>query len=340
MSSGAVGRGRDRLRVLELYCGLGGCAAGLEPAVAAGAAEVVAAVDVNRLALDAYRHNFPHPAVAATVESLDAARLRRWDADLWWLSPPCQPFTRRGLRRDDDDPRAATFLAVIDRVAEVRPRYLALENVPGFRGSRVHGRLLRTLERAGYGAVREGILCPTELGVPNRRRRFYLVAARGELRDGGIPGGDADSPAPETPPATPLADHLDREPSPELAVDPELARRYRGALHVVRADDPAAVTTCFTSAYGRSPVRSGSYLDTGDGLRRFAPAEILRLLGFPRRYALPAGLRLENGWRLAGNSLSVAAVRAVLAAVPELAPSLTPPRGRGRSSDRPPGSAG
>lgn len=346
MSSGAVDRGRDRLRVLELYCGLGGCAAGLEPAVTAGVAEVVAAVDVNRLALDAYRHNFPHPVVAATVESLDADRLRRWDADLWWLSPPCQPFTRRGLRRDDGDPRAATFLAAIDRVAEVRPRYLALENVPGFRGSRVHGRLLEVLEGAGYRTVRERLLCPTELGVPNRRRRYYLVAARGELRIGRV--GAAVAPAP-------LADHLDREPAPELAVDPELARRYRGALHVVRADDPGAVTTCFTSAYGRSPVRSGSYLDTGGGLRRFSPAEILRLLRFPRRYALPPELRLENGWRLAGNSLSVAAVRAVLSAVPELAPTLDPatpgsdaagepevrpPRGCGRSSGRPPGSAG
>ena len=80
----------------------------------------------------------------------------------------------------------------------------------------------------------------------------------------------------------------------------------------------ASVTACFTSAYGRSPVRSGSYLATAAGIRRFSPAEILRLLGFPADYELPPEMTLRNAWRLVGNSLSVPAVRTVLAAIPEL----------------------
>ena len=51
-----------RLRVLELYCGIGGCAAAL-----GDGAEIVAAVDVNRVALGVYRHNFSHPTVASLV---------------------------------------------------------------------------------------------------------------------------------------------------------------------------------------------------------------------------------------------------------------------------------
>ena len=35
------------------------------------------------------------------------------------------------------------------------------------------------------------------------------------------------------------------------------------------------MTHCFTSAYGRSPVRSGSYVSVEGGLRRFSPAEII-----------------------------------------------------------------
>ena len=298
---------RDRPRVLELYCGIGGCAAALD-----GCAVPVAAVDINRVALGVYAHNFPHPVVPALVESLAVVQLRRWNADLWWMSPPCQPFTRRGLRRDIDDPRAETFLAALERLAEVRPPYVAFENVPAFRASRGHGRLLATLGGAGYRSIRECLLCPTSLGVPNLRRRYYLVAARGRL----LPLLE-----PRCSGTEPLGRYLDAAPSPALDVEPELAGRYRGALHVVRPDDPGAVTHCFTSAYGRSPVRSGSYLTSGPGIRRFSPTEILRLLGFPSTYRLPPELPLGNAWRLVANSLSTIAVRAVLSTIPEIAES-------------------
>ncbi len=334
----------SRFRLLELYCGIGGCAAALGDT---SAARVVAAVDVNRVALSVYRHNFPHPARASLVESVPADQLRQWDADLWWMSPPCQPFTRRGLRRDLDDPRAETLLAVLDRVTEVRPTYLGFENVPGFQGSGGHRRLLATLERAGYRSIVERLLCPTDFGIPNRRRRYYLVASRGSLltppprpRPAGVklaphePGPAAQVHGPTHPysnagPRDPslrlgssaglLDRYLDPEPDPTLEVAPELLEPFRGVHDVLRADEPAAVTSCFTSAYGRSIVRSGSYLATRRGLRRFSPTEILRLLGFPAGYRLPADLPLKNAWRLAGNSLSVTVMRAVLSTVPELA---------------------
>lgn len=303
--------GSAPLCVLELYCGIGGCAAAL-----GGAAAVVAAIDIDRRALEVYRRNFPgHPALARTIEGLTAAELAGFRADLWWLSPPCQPYTRRGLGRDDQDPRAASLLTLIDRLRELgpnSPRHLALENVPAFQGSRCHQRLLETLARGGY-RHREGQLCPTELGVPNRRRRYYLVASRD-----GLPG-DWSPPAGAAPPAGTLRPYLDGE-GDSLFMDQELVRRYRHALDVVHPDDPGAVTACFTAAYGRSPVRSGSYLDlAGFGepprLRRFSPAEILRLLGFPAAFTLPPDLPPEKAWPLAGNSLSVPAVRRVLSSL-------------------------
>ncbi len=296
--------------VLELYCGIGGCAAALPEG-----ARVTAALDVNTRALAVYRRNFPdHRAEPRTLDHLGARELAAFGADLWWLSPPCQPFTRRGLGRDADDPRARSFLHLIDRVTEVRPRALALENVPGFEGSRVHERLREALDRAGY-RVRETLLCPTELGVPNRRRRYYLAASldrepRSPL-DAPAGGGWNGARLPD------LIDHgIDLEREPALAVDPGLARRYEGVLHVVDPDDPDGVTACFTAAYGRSHIRSGSYLRLADGhLRRFAPREILRLLGFPESYALPPDLPPKQAWPLVGNSLSVPAVRTVLRSI-------------------------
>lgn len=89
------------LGILELYCGIGGVAAVLRDAAVGDAAQIVAAVDVDADCLEVYRHNFPHPVVRASVESLTTRRFRAWDADLWWLSPPSHglqhPSTRQHL---------------------------------------------------------------------------------------------------------------------------------------------------------------------------------------------------------------------------------------------------
>lgn len=312
------------LRALELYCGIGGFAAAAAEAWTSPSGdpvrvEIAGALDVDRRAVAVYLHNAaPEDRERIAVKNLEwisAADLAVYEADLWWLSPPCQPFTRRGLGRDADDRRSRSLLHLLDLLEEssaIRPRFLAIENVPGFAGSRCHARLLVVLEGAGY-RWRERLLCPTELGLPNRRRRWYLAASRD-----GAPGAWGDEPAELYPPPRPLAGYLD--PGLEsshngLAVPPEIARRYEGALDVVDPRDPGAITACFTAAYGRSPVRSGSYLRTpGGGLRRFGPREILRLLGFPESYALPVDLPPAKAWPLAGNSLSVPAVRSVLTA--------------------------
>jgi site-specific DNA-cytosine methylase len=304
------------VRVLELFCGIGGCAAALDRGDT-----VVAAVDQNRTALAVYAANFPHPVRPALVESIPDHAWQRWPADLWWMSPPCPPYTRRGLGRDLDDPRARSFLALLDRLGRERPAAVALENVAGFAGSRAHAALREALARGHYD-VRETHLCPSELGLPNRRPRFYVVASREGLRDW---------PA-RTGPRHALRSLLDARPDPGLWCDPSLPARYPHALDIVDPDDPAAVTACFTAAYGRSPVRSGSYVKTAAGLRRFSPAEILRLLGFPPSFHLPHDLPRRTAWSLVGNSVSVRAVRWVLTAVRQ--PGQPEPR---RVSDPAPG---
>lgn len=285
-----------------MFCGIGGCAAAL-PA----RCEVVAAVDIHALALTVYRHNFRHPTAVRTIESLRDEDFRRWQADFWWLSPPCQPYTRRGRQRDLDDPRAASLRVLIGQIERQRPRHLALENVPEFRQSQAHEILRQSLQQCGY-RVLETLLCASQFGLPARRRRFYLVASLDSLQVLRPPACNRLA----------LSGFLDAEPSPALAVPAELRGKYLLALNVVDSRDVAACCACFTSAYGRSPVRSGSYLRTAEGLRRFSPQEILRMLGFPAGYRLPEGIAPQQAWPLVGNSLCVPAVRHVLRAIPEL----------------------
>lgn len=41
-------------------------------------------------------------------------------ADVWLLAPPCQPYTRRGLRRGSSDGRAASFMPLLRRLQDMR----------------------------------------------------------------------------------------------------------------------------------------------------------------------------------------------------------------------------
>ncbi|XP_054245944.1 tRNA (cytosine(38)-C(5))-methyltransferase isoform X2 [Indicator indicator] len=84
------------LRVLELYSGIGGMHQALKESCRW--AEVVAAVDVNTLANEVYKHNFPGtPLWAKTIESITLQEFDRLSFDMVLMSPPCQPFTRKEL---------------------------------------------------------------------------------------------------------------------------------------------------------------------------------------------------------------------------------------------------
>jgi len=223
------------------------------------------------------------------------------------MSPPCQPFTVRGRQRDVDDRRCRPLLHLLDLIRAVPPRHIGFENVPAFNGSRAHDRLLETLDHTGYH-WQERLLCHSALGVPNKRRRYYLLASQ-----------DALSPWREPERVErPLSDYLDTDPDPSLYVGRDLLDRYKTALPVTDIDDPWPDTFCFTSAYGNSPVYAGSYLRDNGGIRHFSPAEILRLHHFPSNFSIPADLDLRRAYKLVGNSLAVLSVREVLSPLSSL----------------------
>jgi len=259
------------IRALELFCGIGGFAA----ATAGTNIRVAGAVDQSPAALEVYRQNFPgHDAWQLNLENVTAEELQVFGADFWWLSPPCQPYTVRGAGRDAADPRALSFRRILDVMTRMNgdslPLHLALENVEGFTRSEMRKRLVDLLSLRGF-RIQECMLCPTELGVPMRRPRYYLMASRLRLSP---PVVIADMPL------RPLGDYLDGGDGngipDELHVAGDVLARFGKGFRIVDPKDPLAYTTCFTSGYGRSLMHAGSYLRCAGGVRRFAPEEIAR----------------------------------------------------------------
>ena len=287
-------------RLLELFAGVGGVACAWPEA------EIVAAVDINDRAKEIYQANFSHPFWSREIASVSPGELAGLQADIWWMSPPCQPFTRRGARRDLEDTRTQAFAHLVSAIREVQPESIALENVIGFEGSAAFDLLMNCLQRVGYRTATLQ-LCPSQLGWPNRRPRFYVLASLGELTEW--------LPLPRYVLRLSEFVSLDANGDEDLFLDHQTTADYWDALDRVQIDHPAARTACVTSGYGTSLLRSGSYLQHDGRLRRFSPAEVASPLGFPVQFRLLSGTK-RRVWKLLGNSLSLPAVRYLVAHLP------------------------
>ena len=173
----------EPVRALEFYCGVGGLHYSLRRARPFGDARVVGAFDINPNACDVYEKNFGTRPIQNSLSAVSATKLDTFEASLWLMSPPCQPFTRQGAQRDAEDARADSFLSLLELVPRLRrkPTHVLVENVVGFETSETRDVLLRTLTQNGFDA-REFILSPRMFGVPYSRPRYFCVAKTKGLR--------------------------------------------------------------------------------------------------------------------------------------------------------------
>ena len=87
-----------RVRVLELFSGIGGMHYALSKARDALSCEifdfeVVAAIDISEVANKVYRYNFPEVNhISGNICGLTAEKINKWGIDAIFMSPPCQVF--------------------------------------------------------------------------------------------------------------------------------------------------------------------------------------------------------------------------------------------------------
>lgn len=282
------------LRVLELFSGLGGWRYAFQ-----GLGEVVAAYDISPTANATYALNHGDPPIARELASLPAEALAGHRADLWALSPPCQPFCRMGNRHGLEDKRSMAFLNLMAILPQAPPQHLVLENVTGFLGSDAHDLLRSTLGHLGFHWTTFE-LCPTRFGIPNQRPRVYLLASRRPLE---VAEPTAIAPGSIKP-------FLDAEEDPTLYLPPETLARHKPGLDLVTRDEHR--TACFIGGYGQRFVGGGSFLKTERGIRRFSTAEVARFLGLPATFRFPPEVRREARYKLLGNGLSIPVARWVV----------------------------
>ncbi len=238
------------------------------------------------------------------------------EIDLLIGGTPCQSFSVAGLRKGLDDPRGNLALEFLRIVDTKKPKWFIWENVPGVLSSnkgRDFGAFIGAVEKLGYSAAWR-VLDAQYFGVPQRRRRVFVVGCSGDWRD-------------------PAAVLFDKE---SLRGNPPPSREKRQDTATSVTEGPMAIPintqiatrggklgrgTGFGIAENGSPAYTlqaahSHAVATENQVRRLTPIECERLQGFPDNYTqiewrgkgvedCPLGHR----YKALGNSMAVPVIR-------------------------------
>lgn len=168
--------GTHTIRAIDLFCGAGGSSWGARSA----GVDVVAAFDKWDLAGEVYSANFPNAQFhAGRLEDVDAATIASelGKIDLILASPECtnhSPAKGGGKRCEQSK---ATAFQVVRFVEALRPRWVVIENVVSMRRWTRYREFTERLTALGYH-LREQVLNAVDFGVPQRRRRLFILGDR------------------------------------------------------------------------------------------------------------------------------------------------------------------
>ena len=131
--------------------------------------------------------HWPDVPIHEDIRSLDVTNIP--ETDVWTAGFPCQDLSlaRMGARSGLRGSQSGLFFEFMRLARERHPRAIILENVHGLlssHGGRDFGIVLKALDQLGYG-VAWRVLNSKDFGVPQQRRRVYIVAMH---RDGKGPG--------------------------------------------------------------------------------------------------------------------------------------------------------
>ncbi len=203
---------------VDLFCGAGGMSEGI---IRAGF-HILFSNDINDQVMKTYIHrheqhglihgkntysycgdirNITGDFVCESISSLQDFKGQNFKnkIDVIFGGPPCQGFSRAGLRKGAADPRNFLFKEYVRVISELNPKYVVMENVEGFLDTKLEGfiglsgkvysneeclapqLLANELNQIGYNVHEPRLLNASDYGVPQNRRRVIFIAYRKDM---------------------------------------------------------------------------------------------------------------------------------------------------------------
>lgn len=163
------------MKYASFFTGIGG----FELALDAAGHERVFSCEIDPACNKILKARYGHECEAKDITKLEAKDIP--EAGIWVGGFPCQDLSVAGKRGGITSDRSGLVWRLLELAEVRRPRRLLLENVPGLLNSNRggdFGLLVRRFQELGYvGTYR--CLDAQHLGVPQRRRRVFVVASLG-----------------------------------------------------------------------------------------------------------------------------------------------------------------
>jgi DNA (cytosine-5)-methyltransferase 1 len=179
----------DKVFACDLFAGAGGFSLGAHLA----GIDVAAAVEWDKYACETYRKNLIDTGLTSThlfeedISRLAPGKVKRIcgfdeaSCDVLLGGPPCQGFSTHRLNDAGvNDPRNQLLLRYFEYVRGLRPVFFLVENVPGLLWPK-HKKFLDAFyeltERADYGVLPPQVINARDFGVPQNRRRVFILTS-------------------------------------------------------------------------------------------------------------------------------------------------------------------
>lgn len=174
-----------KIRAIDLFCGAGGSSWGAREA----GVEVVTAFDLWPLAGKVHDANFPEAEfILGRLEDQDVDALvkKLGPIDLILASPECTNHSPAKGNKPRCEKSKETAFQVVRFAKAFKPRWLVVENVINMRKWSRYAEFKSALEELGYN-LHEQVLNSALFGVPQSRRRLFILADRQQMPSQTVP---------------------------------------------------------------------------------------------------------------------------------------------------------
>lgn len=175
------------MKVIDFFSGCGGVSQGLRQA----GFEITIGLDFDSKAATTYQANFPEALffnddIRKVDEKILAKAFKEKNREkaplLFVACAPCQPFSTQNKSKSEDDIRRTLLDETHRFISKLKPEYILVENVPGLQKidkekDGPYKRFITFLESKKY-KITEFIAKSEEYGVPQKRKRFVLLACK------------------------------------------------------------------------------------------------------------------------------------------------------------------
>jgi DNA (cytosine-5)-methyltransferase 1 len=167
----------SKLKFIDLFAGLGGFHLALNKL----GHECVFASELQNDLRELYSLNYPEMNPSNIVGDIHSVAIENIPKhDILCAGFPCQPFSQAGKREGLNDAKNGNHFSKIISILNLhKPNFIILENVHTLEGhdnGRTWQIILQELEKEYE--IFKGVLSPHEFGIPQHRKRVYIVGRR------------------------------------------------------------------------------------------------------------------------------------------------------------------